>query len=141
MLVHELNAQGWEARRVPLSGGTDYAKGDVEATKHGIMLRLEKKARGNAFGSVYAAYEALKREFNRSLVTLSIDDQCIELTDVLDDLVTKEELFRLAENTKAYEVHKRGMHRLITFKQWVESADVLVLRDNHKKHLFVRYRG
>jgi len=52
-LVSILRAYGIPAQRVPLSGGTSYAKGDVEAEIKGRTWRIESKVRGNGFKRLY----------------------------------------------------------------------------------------
>ncbi len=147
-LVIELAKAGWTTKRVPYSGATKDDKGDVLAEKEGTKFRLEKKSRRGAFGSVYAAYTALKKEYGISLVTFSLSPDtggvtCIDFTDNLDDFLPGLGFFpvhTVAASLKSWEQHGRAMKRLLTFRKWVQEADILVIRDNHKGHLFIRYR-
>lgn len=52
-IVNIFKAHDIEAQRVPLSGATDFAKGDVEVKIKGKTWRLELKARGEGFKSLY----------------------------------------------------------------------------------------
>jgi len=53
-LVGIFRAYGIPAQRVPLSGGTSYAKGDVEAEINGQKWRIESKVRANGFKQLYS---------------------------------------------------------------------------------------
>lgn len=53
-LVHIFRAYGIPAQRVPLSGGTPFAKGDVEAEIAGEKWRIESKVRGAGFKQIYS---------------------------------------------------------------------------------------
>jgi len=53
-LVQIFRAYGISAQRVPLSGGTSYAKGDVEAEIKGQKWRIESKVRAVGFKQLYS---------------------------------------------------------------------------------------
>lgn len=53
-LVSQLKSEGWQAMRVPLSGATDYAKGDVDVwDETGFRFNIEVKSRKDGFKKLY----------------------------------------------------------------------------------------
>lgn len=148
LLVEDLRKAGWDAKRVPLSGAAQGFKGDVIAEKEGRTYVLEKKSRKDEFKTVYEAYAALKKEYAISLCTFTLVADiggavCVDLTDNLDDLLPGLGFipaYLPLTQVKAAEQHGRALKRLLGFRKWVKDADVLVLRDNGRPHLYVRYR-
>jgi len=77
-IVNIFKANDIFAQRVPLSGMTEYAKGDVEADIRGQTWRLELKVRGEGFKSLYAwlvGNDALvvKADRQPALVVIELD--------------------------------------------------------------------
>lgn len=53
-LVAQLKSEGWSAMRVPLSGATTYAKGDVDVwDETGFRFNIEVKSRKDGFKKIY----------------------------------------------------------------------------------------
>ena len=80
-IVNIFRRHGITAQRIPLSGGTDYAKGDIEAVIKGRKMRIEVKARKDGFKQIYdwkGEFDALiiKRDRSRPLIVLDIEDLC-----------------------------------------------------------------
>lgn len=48
-----LQQAGFDAKRVPLSGSTNFAKGDVQIVLNNKTLTAEVKARANGFKQIY----------------------------------------------------------------------------------------
>lgn len=56
-LVAQLKSEGWQAMRVPLSGATTYAKGDVDVwDETGFRFNIEVKARKDGFKQLYKLF-------------------------------------------------------------------------------------
>ena len=57
-IKHTAEDHGLDAVRVPLSGATDFAKGDVVVTSHGgIKWTIEAKKRASGFKTIYGFLE------------------------------------------------------------------------------------
>lgn len=79
--VNIFKAFGIPAQRVPLSGATDYAKGDVELVLHGKTYRAECKARGTGFKQIYSWLDGndvliIKADRQPALVVIPIEEFC-----------------------------------------------------------------
>jgi len=72
---------GIQAQRVPLSGATEYAKGDVEFVLQGKTYRAECKARGSGFKQLYSWPDGndlliIKADRQPALVVIPIEEFC-----------------------------------------------------------------
>lgn len=84
-LVHALRAYNIEAKRVPLSGGTSFCKGDLMINVKDEELRLESKARANGFKQLYQWLEgndvlAIKADRKETLIVLPLKKFCELIT-------------------------------------------------------------
>lgn len=73
-LVNKFAKRGLDAKRVPLSGSTDFAKGDVIVNG----MTIEVKWRGNGFKSLYTWLEnkdalAIKADRKDFLIVMPLD--------------------------------------------------------------------
>jgi Holliday junction resolvase len=69
------------AQRVPLSGATEYAKGDIEITLHDKIYRIECKARAAGFKQIYAWLNGndllvIKADRSPALVVIGLEEFC-----------------------------------------------------------------
>ena len=76
-IVNALRAHDIDAKRVPLSGATDFAKGDILAPIKGKDWRFELKARADGFKSLYGwltGNDALivKADYQEALVIMPL---------------------------------------------------------------------
>lgn len=128
-LVLKLKAEGHEeVRRVPLSGASAFAKHDVLVGE----LSIEVKGRKNAFGSMYKLHQDLAQQ------SIMYKDQFVVISDDFNDMVKTEFSFRPLSEVKL-KAHKRALNRFTYLRKICDGADVLALKDNHKRFLFMRF--
>jgi len=78
-IVNAFKANNIEAKRVPLSGATNFAKGDVLAEGKGKTYQLELKARQNGFKQLYGWIDGndalvIKADRQEALVVLPLSE-------------------------------------------------------------------
>lgn len=81
LLVRIFQGCGIPAKRVPLSGSTEYAKGDIEAEIAGQKWRLESKVRAKGFKSLYSWLQGnnalvVRADRQEALIVLRLKDFC-----------------------------------------------------------------
>lgn len=90
-LVNKLRKEGFEAQRVPLSGATTYAKGDVEVLYFGKKMVIEVKSRKDGFKEIYKFLECVLEDYwdgcylEPENLRLSIDQIAPRLKVILRD--------------------------------------------------------
>lgn len=134
LLVHYLRSIHFNAVRVPLSGACAGYESDVVATRDNVSYSFELKARKDLFKSIYeTVFEPVVRFSNyadngRPLIAIGTDlDQVNDRNyPVYDTIIPK------SKESKVYK-------RLVTLHKWKGKADFLVLKDDRKPFLFVRY--
>ena len=131
LLRDHLRTLGYDAERVPLSGASAAMKGDVIATKGDTKLVFEMKARKDSFKSIYALLGVLPT------VRFSLDGHCVCLSKHLHDALLPHQVYYHVDQTP--EVDLRTMRRVIKMQELLKGAHVLVLKDNNKPLLFIRY--
>lgn len=80
-LVNAFKSYSINAKRVPLSGGTEFCKGDLIVPLKGQDFRLESKARANGFKQIYDWLEgndmlAIKADRKETLVVIPLKQFC-----------------------------------------------------------------
>lgn len=78
-IVNAFKAHDIDAKRVPLSGATDFAKGDVLVMGKGRTYQLELKARQNGFKQLYGWLDGndglvVKADRQEALVVLPLGE-------------------------------------------------------------------
>ncbi len=136
---------GYPAQRVPLSGATDYAKGDVEV-QHvlGEKTLYEIKARASNFDSLYSLLDAFYNGQETLYVSVPNKENPQEL-----DLVSlsykafpvppASRVFPLYIEHTMFATHGRALKRISNLRPMIESADILVLKGDRKPYIYVRF--
>jgi len=80
-IVNVFKAFDIPAQRVPLSGATEYAKGDIEITIQEKIYRIECKARGTGFKQLYTWIDGndllvIKADRQPALVVIPLEQFC-----------------------------------------------------------------
>lgn len=128
-LVLKLKAEGHlDAVRVPLSGASQFAKHDVLAAG----LSIEVKGRQNSFGSVYDIHHTSGN------TAVLFENMCIQITDDFSDLLETSTTFN--PNPELVSMHKRAFGRMHWLRKLADGADVLAIKDDRKRYLFLRFR-
>lgn len=135
LLVKTLNTLGYEALRVPLSGASKGYKGDVivKVPETGAEYLIEVKSRKDSFKSLYAFLSQ-----HKGAHSLWLDGNCVDIGLDIDVALNPHGIYRPA--SAVFPDDKRTLNRLVTFKKWLGEAEILVLKDNNKPFIYLRYR-
>jgi Holliday junction resolvase len=93
-LVNTFKAYGHDAQRIPLSGMTEFAKNDIQATVMGKELNIEAKKKAAGFKSIYGYLEKdcadaviLGADRKPALIVFNLKEW-LDWVDTLTELVT-----------------------------------------------------
>lgn len=127
---------GYESHRVPSSGAAQGFKGDITISTGGMTAVAELKARKDAFKSIYVLLDdwkspiAVVYDTNLMIVSYNFADLGVfSRTETLFVTPSPEKLLK----------YKRPLNKLKSAKDWLQSCDFLVLKDDYKPFIFVRY--
>lgn len=144
-LVQDLKRYGIEALRVPLSGMQQGFKGDVIATlENGLKVNFEVKSRRNSYGSLYTLYWANLAKNKEDVMYIAIPGSsahlCVRIsTSPFGIMEPNMGTYMVSSRHNLYEEHKKAFRRLETLSKLQATSDVLVLKDNNKPFLYLRY--
>ncbi len=138
-LVLALSVKGFKAERI-LRQYQEAGQPDVKATREGKTITLEMKSRGHSFSRIYDLY--YKERAEDGFLGIALEGRtCAISTDIevllespsfyfvkSDDLVKSDPKNRL--------IIARLFGSLFAMKQ---TADFLVIRDNNKPRIYLRY--
>ena len=139
-LVMHLRLLGYDARRVirtrAVSGYENDIVPDVIATLDKEEFTFESKWRTSAYKTLYKVYDDLKIE---GVMRLALGTTNVAVS----------ENFELVRNFRDVYFHryeiagpmKRTFQQLLNMRKLLKGAQFLVVKDNHKKPLFIRYWG
>lgn len=137
-LVAHLKALGYEAKRVPLSGMMKGYKHDVEATKEGKTYTFELKTRKDAFKTVYDLYRKNSGSSNIMRFVPPGSTGAIAIgTDLEQVNMTRDVHFFKFPTPTAVEI--KTTKRIVGLNALRGGADILVIKDNNKPRLFLRF--
>ncbi len=135
-----LKSLGYEAHRVPASGAAQGFKGDVVAERGTQKYVFEVKARADEFASIYALYDnRSQKEAGFCIVEPTRAVYVSErFSDLLGGYFTKchPDFTSGAFSPGAL---KRTTNKLFGLEKMLKGADFLVLKNNNKPLLFVRF--
>lgn len=121
---------GMWAERVPSSGAAQGFPGDVKViAKDGSSFLVEVKLRQESFKSIYKAYLDASYAGKLCLIT---PKHLVTICDSYDNLYGH----TLYECVPAL---KRLLNRLDTLQKVVKGSDILIIKDNNKPLLFLRF--
>lgn len=140
-----IRKQGYTAHRVPSSGAAQGAKGDVTYEKADKKGRLELKARRDEYKTIYALYDTFKdKDANFALVTGGDTLQCVSIHPDLDSALGFACVYypeaAYKTQTKWVKGFTKTVQKLLKMKELLGEADILVVKNDHKPFLFIRYR-
>lgn len=139
-----LKACGYDAVRVPLSGASQGFKGDVIAYIPGKEeLTFEVKLRKNTFQRIYKFYDFMTRDKPFRFTPREPDPKLAYAASMSKhpvDLITETDdtTYRLLTEPEMKE-HKRAIRQIGKLRELVKDADILVIKDDHKPLLYIRY--
>lgn len=127
-----------DAQRVPLSGASAGYKGDVMFTVDDREVLGEIKARKDEFGSIYAL---LDTHCKGLASIIGIDGHSAIISYSFHDLgfcVRNSVIEHRVYSDLPKEYAKAGK-KLINAKKWVQQSHFLILKNDRKPFLFIRY--
>lgn len=143
-LRNTLRLLGWEAHRVPSSGAAEGFKGDVIGTKDGRKLVFEVKNYADSFEKIYQLYEQNTKAKQDDLLTFVApheDRLCVRISTSLHAVLNADvTCFEFADRNPLYTKFKRTYEKLMRMQRLLKGADILVIKQNHKPLLYIRYQ-
>lgn len=133
-----LRERGFDAVRVPLSGASEGFKCDIVATKDALTHTFEVKSRTNSFKTIYSIYYKERGEdgvwrgkLPEGLVAISNDFESI--------IHTGQSQYFFDAAAGAAIGRRNTLKRLWNLNRLLGEAQYLVIKDNNKAPLFIRY--
>ena len=131
---------GYVADRVPCSGAAQGFKGDVRFSKDGKEYTAEVKSRKGSFKTLYALFAEHFAQAQDDKLSIVVEGQLINLSSSPVGALEDCGHYTIAEHLPFYNKHRRTFKRLLKLKELVKGCDLLVVKDNNKPFLFIRYR-
>jgi hypothetical protein len=138
-----LRKAGWQSERVYASGAIPGLPGDVTAEKAGRKVLFEMKCRANSFAKIYALLDASQGTLKDDLVTVCLPGEqclCADVSYSLDAVFDSDGVYTPVQRHPLAAEHKNAFKQLGTVHKWVGPAEILVLKDDRRPLMFVRYR-
>lgn len=121
---------GMLADRVPSSGAAQGFPGDIKViSKDGTSFLVEVKSRTSEFKSVYANFAG------KGTTQLRANNEICIIAETYDGLYTKDSM----DNVSFTGALPRGIQKIFTMQKWVKGSDILMIKDNNKPFIFIRY--
>lgn len=143
LLRDYLRKAGWTSDRVPMSGAVAGLPGDVRGTKGNLSVLFEMKFRREEFKQVYALYDEHRKNAQDDVFSVALpgaEKLCLNMSTSLDAVFDGADYYNLAENHILYPKYKRTFAKMKKMQEWVKESDILVIKNNGKPLLFLRYR-
>lgn len=137
-LVLYLTKRGYRAERI-LQQYQFAGQPDVKAVKDGVVLTFESKLRRDSFKSIYRVYYSDRDSDGLLCFTMGSGSVCVALSTDFESLLNIDRSFRnlalfppAKKDVKVYE-------RIVKLNALRQAANYLVIRDNNKPSIFLRY--
>ncbi len=132
-----LRTEGFTADRVPASGASQGFKGDIHASKNGKTHIIEVKSRQGAFSKAYTLICLLHSQASEyKFAGVDLPEGSFEIAYSISDLLHPTKL--LAHMTPSSPNYKLAKS-VLNLKALKGTADILVLKDDRKPLLFLRF--
>ncbi len=138
-----LRRLGWEADRVPTSGAAQGFKGDVKATKDGVTKLFELKNWSGNFATIYDLYNLHCSTMKDDLMSIVLPGEaklCLDLSSSLDAVIAGPDNGAYSISHPLKESHARTFKKIGTLQKLIQECDYLVLLDDRRPFLFLRFR-
>lgn len=136
-LVLYLFKLGYEAERI-LRQYQEAGQADVKAQKDKAITTFELKCRKASYKRIYDLYYS---ERGPDGVLAFVLDKPIAVSSNFEDLLVPDRAFRSLEVFPPTPQQRKVYARIREMEKIKQSADYLVLKDNSKARLFIRYWG
>lgn len=124
---------------MPSSGAAQGFKGDIRASKEGKTMLFEVKNHSNVFAKIYDLYFDNIKLNKDDKLSIAHDTLCIDVSTSLSAVLESGGVYRLAAHQELFKRYSRTYRKIIKMQELVKECDVLVLKDNNKPFLFLRY--
>lgn len=139
-LVLYLANLGYKAERI-LRQYFASGEADVKATKDGVTYTFENKSRNKSFKSIYDAYFSERDVDGVFRFVQTSGSTAVAVSTHFTALLGPDQAFRNMEASPGTRLIKMACNRMVKLKELKQSADFLVIKDNGKPRLFLRYWG
>jgi len=142
-LRNYLRLLGWSAERVPTSGASRAMKGDVIAKKGGVELTFEVKSHNGRFTQFWPMLDEFQAVYHSKLLSTDAAEfggGIVDISTDLDLLLAPPDLYLLPGNIRISSTWLRTLRRLPTLYRMLGESDILVIHDNRKPFIFLRFR-
>lgn len=136
-LVLHLATLGYKSERI-LRQYLTPGEADVRAVKGDKIHTFELKSRYSSFKRIYDLYYAERDENTILSFVINADSTPIAVSTDLEKLMDVSS-FRNLEKFPPILAYMKDFSRLLKMKELKQSADFLVLKDNNKPRIFIRY--
>lgn len=142
-LRNYLRMLDWKAERVPCSGASNAMKGDVIAEKGQRKLTFEVKNHNQRFIKFWAMLDEYRRIKGEDLLSVFIpyvDNPVCDISTSLEAVFNSTGVYELPNNLGLGPEWDQTLKRLPTLRKMLGGSDILVLHENRKPWLFLRFR-
>ena len=146
-LRDHLRALGYASERVVLSGAHKDHPGDVYGDKDGARLLFECKSRKDSFKSIYhelkergGTYSIGIDDASRTaplvrMLRFNLDGVCVVISESLEGVLAPHQIYYHLYANQPIRTYKK----ILGLQKMVKKSEILVIKDNHKPMLFVRF--
>lgn len=140
LLRDHLIERGYESGRIPLSGAVSGFGGDVYAAKNGRRELFELKSRAAAFTKIYDLF-GHEAEINGFLgIKFEALGLRIGISMDFELLRSEEHVFKDSLDLAVKAPHRtRTLSKILNMQSLLKGSDYLVIRDDRRPFLFLRY--
>lgn len=131
-------SMGWEADRVPASGAAQGFKGDLRIRKFGIERTVEVKNEKYTYKTVYEFLDAFTGEGGAMVCSGPLT---VHLSYNFNDLGLAPLGDFTAKSSALVSAKFKGVKRILGMAKLVKSCDLLMVKNNNRPFIFLRYRG
>jgi len=143
-LAHYLRTLGYDSSRVPLSGAMEGYKFDVTAAKGDTRFQFELKTSANKFRMVYDLFD--KHCNTDKIMLFHLEGVIVMISPDFEQMLKSLSgvLFQTVDTTNLTKAELRSYRAITSMRKHLvkptgEKADFLVIKNNHKPLLFLRY--
>lgn len=140
MLRDSLRREGYEAKRVPLSGASPGYKGDIAVSKGTDSWTLEAKLRApGTFSRIYSLFD--QKQKDGSFAVAYGDETDLSLVSIHSTFASATLGPIYYNPTTDYGAEEiKAVKKLVSIKGMMQDCNYLVIREDRKPFLYVRYR-
>lgn len=142
-LRNHFRSLGYTAHRVPSSGAAQGFKGDVEFSDSRGTYTAELKSRKDEFKRIFALYDKYGPDLDICIPGPAIQGEgpvFISMSYDLNKLMHRTNvLYVYTDYVEGMSKETRTLQKLKNMRKLVKGCDVLVLHQNYKPFLFIRY--